>query len=188
MLYEKLKNYSVDDLLDANNKVIFVLESPHTQEVKDGYPVAGKSGIDISKVLFDRDEAFGKLVYEKKITNIGIINVCNFPLQMSAYKESDKKEKSMEFFEKIRQNPKLRKTINPINTTIQEMMNDFKNRISLHKDKKIVLCGNFAQNSFDSVLNEDDFKEVLRVPHPSFNNWKKQKYKDVIKELVEFIK
>lgn len=188
MLYEKLKNYFVKDLLDANNKIIFVLESPHTQEVKNGYPVAAKSGIDMSKVLFALDEAFGKLVYEKKITNIGIINVCNYPMQMSAYRELDKTEKKMEFFEKIRQNPKLRKTTNPINKIIQEMMNDFKNRLSLHKDKKIVLCGNFAQNSFDSVFNESDFKKILRVPHPSFNNWKKEKYKDVIKKLAEFIK
>ena len=188
MLYDKLKNYFVDDLLHTNNKVIFVLESPHTHEVENGYPVAGKSGIDMSKVLFGMQEPFGKLVYEKYITNIGIINICNYPMQMSAYKELDKIEKNMEFFEKIRQNPKLRKTANPINQVIQEMMNNFKKRLSSHTDKKIVLCGNFAQNSFDSVLNESDFKQVLRVPHPSFNNWKKEKYKDVINKLQDFIK
>ena len=188
MLYEKLKNYFVDDLLDAGNKVIFVLESPHTQEVKNGYPIAGKSGIDMSKILFDMQEALGKLVYEKKITNIGIVNVCNYPMQLSAYEELDKKEKKMEFFEKIRQNPKQRKQLNPINSVIQEMMQDFKNRLSQYEDKKIVLCGNFAQNSFDSILKENDFKEILRVPHPSFNNWKKEKYKDVIKKLQDFIK
>lgn len=187
MLQTKLKNYFVDDLLYVDNEVIFVLESPHIQEVKNGYPVAGKSGVDMSKVLFSKNEAFGKLVYEKKITNIGILNVSNFPLQMSAY-ENISTCSEMVYFEKIRQNPKLRKKINPINPIIQEMMENFKNRLSLHKDKKIVLCGNFAQNSFDSVLNESDFKEVLRVPHPSFNNWKKEKYKDVIKELVEFVK
>ena len=188
MLYEKLKNYFVDDLLDDKNKVIFVLESPHTQEVKNGYPVAGKSGNDMSKVLFNMDEAFGRIVYEKKITNIGILNVCNYPMQMSAYGDARLLGcVSMEYFEKIRQNPKLRKTANPVNQVIQGMMNDFKNRLSLHVDKKIVLCGNFAQNAFDSVMNESDFKEVLRVPHPSFNNWKKEKYKDVIKKLVEFV-
>lgn len=188
MLYEKLKNYFVDDLLDMNNKIIFVLESPHTEEVKNGYPVAGKSGKDIAKILFSIEEAFGKLVFEKKITNIGIINVCNYPLQMSAYKELDKIENKMNFFEKIRQNPKPRKTTNPVNQIIQEMMNDFKSRLSLQKEKKIVLCGNFAQDAFDSVINKNYFKEVLKVPHPSFNNWKKEKYKDVIKELVEFIR
>lgn len=188
MLYEKLKNYFVDDLIDANNKVIFVLESPHIQEVKNGYPVAGKSGIDMSKVLFNLDEAFGKLIFEKKITNIGIVNICNYPLQMSAYEDSHKIEKKMEFFEKIRQNPKKRKKENPINLVIDEMMQNFKSRLLVHADKKIIICGNFARSSFDSVLSDDNFKGIIRVPHPSFNNWKKQKYKDTIKNLVEFIK
>ncbi len=62
MLYKKLKNYFVNDLLHVENNVIFVLESPHIQEVKNGYPVAGKSGNDMSKVLFGLDEAFGKLI------------------------------------------------------------------------------------------------------------------------------
>ncbi len=188
MLYEKLKNYFVDDLLHVDNKVIFVLESPHTQEVKNGYPVAGKSGNDMSKVLFGKDEAFGKLVYEKEVTNIGILNVCNYPMQMSAYDIDSSRCSEMEYFEKIRQNPKQRKRANPINAVIQNMMDDFKSRISLHVDKKLVLCGNFAQSAFDSVLNENDFKEVLRVPHPSFNQWKRQSNKEVIDKLLEFVK
>lgn len=187
MLYEKLTNYFVDDLLHVDNNIIFVLESPHTQEVQNGYPVAGKSGIDISKVLFAKDEAFGKLVYEKQVTNIGIVNVCNYPMQMSAY-ESSSTCTEMSFFEKIRQNPKLRKKANPINSVISKMMDDFKNRLSIHKDKKIVLCGNFAQSAFDSVFSESDFKELLRVPHPSFNQWRRESNKDVIQMLVEFVK
>lgn len=187
MLFEKLKNYFVDDLLHVENKVIFVLESPHTQEVKNGYPVAGKSGVDMSKVLFDKDEAFGKLVYEKKVTNIGIVNVCNYPMQMAAYDIPSSTCSEMEFFEKIRQNPQQRKKENPINSVIQKMMQDFKKRISVHKDKKIVLCGNFASSTFDSVLKENDFKEVLRVPHPSFNQWRRQSNKEVIDKLLEFV-
>lgn len=187
MLYDRLKNYFVDDLLHVDNKVIFVLESPHTQEIKNGYPVAGKSGVDMSKVLFDKDEAFGKLVFEKVVTNIGILNVCNYPMQMSAYDIPSSTCREMEYFEKIRQNPKLRKKANPINSVIQKMMKDFKNRLSLHVDKKIVLCGSFAQNAFDGVMNESDFKEVIRVPHPSFNQWKRQSNKKVIEKLLEFV-
>jgi hypothetical protein len=186
MLFENLKEYFVDDLLYENTKVIFVLESPHTQEVKNGYPVAGKSGNDMSKVLFGRDDAFGKLIHEQEIKNIGILNVSNYPLQNSAYSHQHLSE--IEFFEKIRQNPKLRKYdklgINPIVTKI---MSDFKARLQLHRDKKIVLCGNFAQNSFDTQFMQSEFSSTLRVPHPSFNNWKKEKYKSVIQELLKFI-
>jgi len=187
MLYESLKDYFVDDLVYENSEIVFVLESPHTQEVKNGYPVAGKSGNDMSKVLFGLDEAFGKLIYEQTIKNIAIVNVSNYPLQKSAYKNLQMIE--LEQFEKIRQNPKLRKyDKDGINAALKPMMEDFAKRLSAHKDKKIVLCGNFAQAAFDSVLDETQFKEVLRVPHPSFNNWKKEKYKEVIQELKRFIK
>ena len=187
MLYESLKDYFVNDLVYDGTEVVFVLESPHTQEVKNGYPVAGKSGKDMSKVLFGLDEAFGKLIYKQEIQNIAIVNVCNYPLQKSAYKNSDIPE--LKQFEKIRQNPKLRKyDKDGINAVVKPMMDNFANRLLKHKDKKIVLCGNFAGAAFDSVLDETQFKEILRVPHPSFNNWKKEKYKYVIEELKRFVK
>ncbi len=187
MLYEKLKDYFVDDLIYKDSEVVFVLESPHTQEVKNGYPVAGKSGSDMSKVLFDLDEAFGKLISNQTIKKIAIVNVCNYPLQKSAYQNTDFKE--LEFFEKIRQNPKLRKNDkNGINAVIKTIMGDFAKRLKKHKEKKIVLCGNFAQNCFENYLFRDNFQNVLYVPHPSFNNWRKEKYKEVIEELKRFIK
>ena len=185
MLHD-LDDYMVDDIVNEDTKIIFVLESPHTQEVKNGYPVAGKSGVDISKVLFNLDEPFGKLVFEQKIKNIGLLNVSNLPLQKSAYKNPH--AKVLEFFETIRQNPKLRK--NPksdINLVIQKMLENFKSRLEKHKNKKLVLCGNFAQNAFDAVLDGDQFIDVLRVPHPSFNNWRKVKYQDIVQKLKAFI-
>ena len=187
MLYESLKNYFVDDLIYEDSEVVFVLESPHTQEVKNGYPVAGKSGNDMSKILFGLDEAFGKLIQNQTVQKIAILNVCNYPLQKSAYLNPDMPE--LKQFEKIRQNPKLRKYDKEgINAVVKPMMEDFSKRLSKHKDKKIVLCGNFAKAAFDSVLDEREFKAVLRVPHPSFNNWKKDKYTNVIQELKRFIK
>jgi len=180
-------NYFVDDIVYDTTKVIFVLESPHTQEVKNGYPVAGKSGVDMSSVLFDSKEPFGKLVFEKKVKNIGLVNISNYPLQKSAYENPD--ANVLEFFELIRQNPKPRKTAKTnINLVIEKMLSNFKKRLEKHKDKKLVLCGNFAQNAFDVVFDESEFSDVLRVPHPSFNNWKKVRYKDKIEELKIFVK
>ena len=187
MLYENLKDYCVNDLVSEDAEVIFVLESPHTQEVKNGYPVAGKSGVDMSKILFGFNEPFGKLIYEQTIQKIAIINVCNYPLQKSAYSNSDMPE--LEFFQKIRQNPKLRKYDKEgINATLKPMMKDFSQRLLQYKDKKIILCGNFAQSCFENYLKKDDFANTLYVPHPSFNNWKKQRYKDAIETLQRFVK
>ena len=185
-MLKELKEYVVDDIVHKDTKVIFVLESPHTQEVKHGYPVAGKSGVDMSLVLLDKNEPLGKLIYEKKLSYLGLLNISNIPLQKSAYNNPD--AKVLEFFETIRQNPKPRKNPkNGINLVIEKMLNSFKTRLEKHKDKKLVLCGNFAQSAFDVVFSEDDFKEVLRVPHPSFNNWRKMRYKSKIEQLKEFI-
>jgi len=186
-MLEELKDYIVDDIVREDTKVIFVLESPHTQEVKNGYPVAGKSGVDMSLVLFGLNEPFGKLVYENRVNGVGLLNISNLPLQKSAYQNPH--AKVLEFFEIIRQNPKPRKHAKGgINLVIEKMLANFKNRLEKHKDKKVVLCGRFAQNAFDAVFRDDEFRAVLRVPHPSFNNWRKVKYADDIAMLKEFVK
>jgi len=184
-MLEELKKYVVDDIINEDTKIIFVLESPHTQEVKNGYPVAGKSGVDMSMVLFSISEPFGRLVHDGELRGFGLLNVSNIPLQKSAYDNSN--AKVLEFFQSIRQNPRPRK--NPksgINLVIEKMLDNFKHRLKKHKDKKIVLCGRFVEAAFDTVLREDDFAAVLRVPHPSFNNWRKTKYKEKIELLKEF--
>ena len=186
-LYKNLKDYFVDDLIYADTKVLFVLESPHTEEIKMGYPVAGKSGRDMSKVLYQKDEALGKLISQREVKSLGIINISNYPLQKTAYKNQELKE--IELFPKIRQNPKLRKYDKlGINETLSQMMHDFKSRLEPHKDKKLILCGNFAQEAFDTIFLEEEFKEVLRVPHPSFNQWLRASNKKTIEKLVEFVK
>jgi hypothetical protein len=181
-----LTEYFVDDIVYDDTKVIFVLESPHTQEVKNGYPVAGKSGVDMSLVLFNILEPFGKLVYEHKIKGLGLVNVSNYPLQKSAYHKPE--AKVLEFFETIRQNPKPRKYAKGgINMVIEKMLHSFQERLGKHKDKKVVLCGRFAQNAFDVVFKDGEFLDVLRVPHPSFNNWRKVRYAQDIEKLKRFI-
>ena len=183
-------DYFVNDLIYDDTEVVFVLESPHTQEVKNGYPVAGKSGKDMSKVLFEdenlKKESFGKLIFNKQISDFGILNVSNIPLQKSAYKNQD--DEIFRDFELIRQNPKLRKKECLLNNTIRTIQSDFKNRLELHKDKKIVLCGAFVQNIFKVTFPHANFKDIIEVPHPSFNNWTKKKYEQNIQELLEFIK
>jgi len=193
-------DYIVDDLIDSKTEVIFVLESPHVYEVKNGYPVAGKSGKDMSKVLIEdaklKTKSFGKLIYEKKIKKFGIINISNIPLQELAYSLKTDNGSFLELptqlifkdFALFRQNPSLRKKDCRVNKLIAIFSQDFKKRLSPHKDKKIVLCGGFVHKIFNDIFSHDDFKVVLEVPHPSFNNWSKVKYASKIEELRDFIK
>jgi hypothetical protein len=45
-----------------------------------------------------------------------------------------------------------------------------------------------SQKVFKDTFPYSKFKNIIEVPHPSFNNWSKQKYADKIKELLEFVK
>lgn len=187
MFSSELKDFFVDDIVSQSSEIIFVLESPHTQEVKNGYPVAGKSGVDMSKVLFGLNEPFGKLLFDGKIPKMGIVNVSNYPLQNVVY--GSLHVDGMEFFQRVRQNPKFRKKDCELNNFLKIMLDDFKIRLQKYKTKKIVLCGNFVVSAFEEVFKEEDFALVYKVPHPSFNNWQKQKYKkeiDGLKELIEY--
>ncbi len=193
-------DYFVDDLLDADTEIIFVLESPHVYEVKNGYPVAGKSGKDMSKILMKdeslKTQSFGKLIYEKQIQNFGIINISNIPLQELAYNLNTDNGSFAQLptqlifkdFVLFRQNPSKRKKACRVNNLIDIFAKDFEKRLSPHKDKKIVLCGGFVHKIFNDTFSHGDFKATIEVPHPSFNNWSKAKYKEKINELQEFIK
>ena len=194
------KDYFVDDLIYDDTKIIFVLESPHVYEVKNGYPVAGKSGKDMSKILMREDAlkklSFGQLIYERKIPNFGILNVSNIPLQELAYNlKTDNGSFSalptqliFKDFILFRQNPSKRKKDCRVNKMIDIFAQDFKKRLEQHRDKKIVLCGGFVQKIFHDNFKDDAFENLIEVPHPSFNNWSKVKYKEKIEELLEFIK
>jgi len=192
-------DYFVNDLIYDDTKVLFVLESPHVYEVKNGYPVAGKSGKDMSKILMEDSElkklSFGQLIYDRKIPNFGILNVSNIPLQELAYNlQTDNGSFALlptqlifKDFILFRQNPSKRKKDCRVNKMIDIFAQDFKKRLALHKDKKIVLCGGFVQKIFHDNFDSKDFKNLIEVPHPSFNNWSKVKYKEKVQELLEFI-
>jgi len=190
--------YFVSDLVYEDTEIIFVLESPHIYEVKNGYPVAGKSGKDMSKVLMEDSElkklSFGQLIYEKKIQKFGIVNISNIPLQELAYSTQNANFEKLptqlifKDFKLFRQNPSLRKKECRVNKLIKIYQEDFRKRLAPHRDKKIVLCGAFVHKIFNDTFSHNDFKETIEIPHPSFNNWQKEKYKEKIAELLEFIK
>ncbi len=76
------------DLIPYPKKVrtLFVLESPHTDELSMGYPVAGKTGKNMSRaILKDDSVALGRLLYEQNelVEEYGIFNSCQFPLGLA---------------------------------------------------------------------------------------------------------
>ena len=117
----------VKEFLYKDSKYIFIVESPHKEELKNQYVVAGSSGKSISNVLGFGDEALGTLLDKKEISNISVLNVSRVPLQKIdefAIEYSD----SIEDLNVVRDNPKA--VTNRENENINEfeclVLKDFK--------------------------------------------------------------
>lgn len=87
----------VDDLVQRRAgpiELLFVLESPHVDELREGYPLAGIAGTDALAYLQDRRrnaESLGGFVKSRINAGdgrIGVLNVSSVPLQQSAFKLS----------------------------------------------------------------------------------------------------
>lgn len=73
------------DLIPFPDKIrtLFILESPHKEEIEFEYPAAGQTGKNMSRVILNNDKiAFGKLLFDKDalVSEYGIFNSCQFPL------------------------------------------------------------------------------------------------------------
>ncbi len=119
--YSFIDEYLVNDCpieSKENVKIVFVLESPHIDEVWDTsedpcrfkikkkgsskrFPAAGFTGCNMTKTLIkvgilgnDKKnyKPLGELISKRLINNIAIMNVCSIPMQRNAYEDSKKIE------------------------------------------------------------------------------------------------
>lgn len=150
---------------------IFILESPHVDEVKDGHPLAGKSGEAVANFLLknDKEETFGKIVKDSydsdddtksKCANsplnnkkIAIINISNVPLQVIE-KSKEVTKNIVGALEDIRKNEI---TMNKEGAVylLKKFAIKFKpycDRIG--DDTTIVVCGDFARKYFDAISDD----------------------------------
>ncbi|GEM_PF-5365552 len=76
------------DLVPFPNKIrtLFILESPYTDEIKVGFPVAGKAGKTMARVILGNDTIpFGDYLFNRNelVSEYGIFNSCQFPLEIT---------------------------------------------------------------------------------------------------------
>ena len=194
--YLNNKEYHVEDVKNCDNckevEYLFILESPHTEEIKNGYPLAGESGKDVSRYLLNINEPFGKLIKEKKLKEkkIAIVNVSNVPLQPFNTKKDDKEISNIKDIDKIKNNLESIRKREISDSTIgsKKLFELFKKRISEYIEnneslKFIILCGEFVKKYFDyflknskvqvkHIINLNDYEsKILYVPHPSRHQW-----------------
>lgn len=92
-----LGQYYVPDHNIENCSVLFVVESPHSNEIIHKHPLAGDAGINLSKAMcgaarllhktfpLTEYKPFGCSLKDGRCNYYGILNVCNIPFQSQIY-------------------------------------------------------------------------------------------------------
>ncbi|OEH92473.1 hypothetical protein BFG57_15550 [Bacillus solimangrovi] len=202
MMNELSEQYLVPDANMTNASIIFILESPHVQEVKHGVPVAGASGITMTKQLLGNEckQPLGLIVkahlnegIHNEIGKVGLMNICQIPMQRTAYQKDDIESylPMFDIIEEIRTaNHKERfknETYNEVQTLILE---HFLKRLRNVESESCILipCGRFAQKFFrlaQKIDKDRNWKTIEEVPHPSYNSWSRERYKNVIDKVIK---
>lgn len=193
------KKYRVKPIIPDTASFIFILESPHIQELKHSAPVAGSSGKTMASVLLDQtvEKPLGLLVKEnaeagfpdRTLNRIGIMNVSNIPLQKKAYDLFDVKQNEFFFdlLEKIRTtNERTVYSIPEMNDLQTALLQKFNEHLMQIRGRTCTLvpCGRFAQKFVRlSTVTDDNWNIMYDVPHPSYNSWNQTRYRDKISEL-----
>ncbi len=202
------KNYRIEDVINLDSKILFILESPHTQEVKNDYPVAGDSGVEMTKFIYgyDNNDAFGKILANpveyknkyKQLHKFSIMNISSAPMQkaaLSSYHLSNKEEEVLNILEKLRVNYKTKKHKNSYWNQVKNIIiNDFELRLKEYVQQVkgityIIPCGRLAESYLNLIDEEiysvNNIRIISDIPHPSFNQWR---YADSMEKLDQILR
>lgn len=181
----------VDDIVVKKSNVIFILESPHTEEVDGGMPLLGASGNVFSRALLpDKTKPAGLQIKEGKIP-FSVINTFQNALQLSEdLKGLNTAIKQVNFSKLglVRYKNEINNIIKT-NTQSLSLVDSYKERVNSTiecsiKNVKIVVCGIIAQVYFEYAFDlsgmlfgsvqikevMDKKFEILYVEHPSPKN------------------
>lgn len=188
------EHFQVPDLLTPQTQLVFLLESPHVQELKYGAPVSGPSGATMTKHLFGDEYAkfpLGRLlihnldnqVHRPRLDALGLMNVCNVPMQGSAYGPSPIREEhkdmitALEYIRSNNQRDVYSETL--YNEVQQVILGDLQKRLEALRQRSItfVPCGRFAQKFYRLAdVSSPHWNTIHDVPHPSYNSWDRARY------------
>ncbi|WP_249226718.1 hypothetical protein [Alicyclobacillus mengziensis] len=198
LVAELKMKYEVQDILLPSSTLVFILESPHVQELEFGAPVSGTSGMTMTRHLFGPDYArfaLGRLVKKNadegknrpRLNRIGLINVSNIPLQASAYQNKELIQQHKRWFDAmaIVRSENHRDTYpNPYCQAVQSVLvASLREKLRCLREDHltIVPCGRFAQKFF-RLTGQDcpNWSVINEVPHPSYNSWDRPRYRDAV--------
>jgi len=182
------KHIVVDNIINEKSQITFILESPHKNEICEGYPLAGQAGEEISKYLIKKSNLpFGKEVKEGILSGkVSILNVSKSPLQSSAYCCDKNKPTDINVYEKLKKlieqgaSYSTQHREEKINTLKKVIYSSFLSELTrLPNHSVIVPCGKFArefckQSKLEERLKKKNFEFINEdIPHPARGQWHK---------------
>jgi hypothetical protein len=199
----------VPNVFDGDAKVVFVLESPHVDEVAHGYPLAGDAGRRMSRCLFGRwDIPVGLIarhhaalvsLLELTLTEpFSVMNVARDPLQESAYTKNGLRPPV-----NISERMSLKRTLDggtrfsahhrsaALNTLKAQLYSDFEDQSSnLVRGAELLPCGNFARAFCGRLIqNRPHFQLRLDdIPHPAARGGWEAMNPATLKEIRRLLK
>jgi hypothetical protein len=196
------EQFYVKSWVSETAKVIFILESPHVQELKYGAPVSGLSGTTMAKHLFGPEYQIplGRMILKNteerlgrpSLDAIGLMNICGIPMQRKAYGDSAVMKRYKEFFdilESVRTGNQQDVYRDESWNVLQEVILErFRDRLNGLKGRACTLvpCGRFAQKFFRLAGISDPLWHVIDdVPHPSYNSWDRERYQRQVGTVKE---
>lgn len=168
-------------------ELVFILESPHSDELVARHPVAGATGR--SALAFLRSQPVGtdslgevvKKNHSARDPRVAILNIATVPLQEKAFIHSNQTAPTMNdwgLLAAIRKSKAQTVDRTPralANQAGSALLSDLQTRIdALPKspDTAIVTCGRFA-GRFGRALSGLLAGQVLEVRHPSYQRWQR---------------
>lgn len=209
-LYDKYKkggrkasSYWVNDLCAEPEKVlvVFILESPHFSEVCHGHPLAGSSGLAVTKQLksitdvngqkffkgLDCDIPFGCYLNISNDKRVAVLNVSNMPMNPSVYacsittKTDLKLQAALKCF-KDRPKAELWRNNNEQKKLLKDMLVEnlghrlehLTHFITEWKNVRVFPCGEVAFAFMEKAMSGSEHLKKIsfeKLPHPSRNGW-----------------
>ena len=178
------RRYIVDDLEShlhcGRRSTILLCESPHTSEVIEGYPLAGRTaGARVAEAFLGIDgRSIGEILHSWRLLpscstlrHIGVMNVCRLPMQKRPYCQSLQSSPAFTYLSTIRNGPTASSRRNPDAQKIEEdIRQDLCRRIRSVKERipgvKFVVCGNVAK-AFGRKAGLCGCDIMDCVPHPA---------------------
>jgi len=190
-LLGKRSSAVVRDLIGVHGQdveILFLVESPHSDELDRRHPLAGIAGSDALAVLESRPRnstSLGALVKQRTLSGDGrlaIMNISTVPLQEEAFKASQRVPTSptIDWAPLVELRAHAQDLALPWSKQAQDahkvLLDDVQRRIDavqLGPSSLVAVCGNFA--AMFGIAWRLPPQNILRLPHPSFGHWRRVK-------------